>query len=138
MINANSTNPGKYAGSINAILAGAVATPPEDSSAPGKKDVDLQDYVGYYSDQPATSELYISTWGGDLVMLTLPNDNPPASMVLYRHIEKDTFRRVGNDGELREALVFERDTDGRVFRYKTFENYVVRTDRQEPYNSYRL
>ena len=71
-------------------------------------------------------------------MLTLPNDNPPASMVLYRHIEKDTFRRVGNDGELREALVFERDTDGRVFRYKTFENYVVRTDRQEPYNSYRL
>jgi CubicO group peptidase (beta-lactamase class C family) len=130
MINANSTNPGKYAGAINAILAGAVATPPEVSSVPGKKSVDLRDYTGYYSDQPATSEQYISTWGGDLVMLTLPTDNPAGSMVLYRHIGKDTFRRVGNDGELRETLVFERDTDGRVFRYKTFENYVVRINRK--------
>jgi len=131
MINANNTNPDKYAGAINAILAGAVATTPRDSGIPGKKNADLQDYVGYYSDQPATSELYISTWGGDLILLTLPNDDPAGSMVLYRQVGKDTFRRVGNDGELRETLVFERDTDGRVFRYKTFENYVIRISRKQ-------
>jgi CubicO group peptidase (beta-lactamase class C family) len=131
MLNANSTYPDKYAAGINSILARAPSVAPKDSVNPGS-DVNLQDYAGYYSDHPASSEQYVSTWGNDLAMLVLPNEYPTNTMVLYRLIEKDTFRRVRDDGELGETLVFERDTDGRVFRYKTFENYVVRINRQEP------
>jgi len=121
MINANGTDPGKYVRGINAILGKVKTAAPKDSVTP-----DLTDYTGYFSDQPWRSEFYVSTWEGKLVTLDLPSESPASSMTFFRHIEGDTFRRIRDDGELGETLVFERDNNGHIFRIKRHGNYSVK------------
>lgn len=124
MINANGTDPGKYVRGINAILGKVKTSAPKDSVAH-----DLTEYTGYYSDQPWHSEFFVSTWEGKLVTLDLPSESPASSMTFFRHIEGDTFRRIRDDGELGETLVFERDKDGHIFRTKSHCNYSVKLSR---------
>ena len=61
MINANGTNPHKYAREMHAILNKV-----NDESKNGKtvepSKKDMTDYTGYYSNQPWGSESYISSW----------------------------------------------------------------------------
>lgn len=117
MINANGTNPGKYAGAMHAIMQKAETITTDNIK------VNLEDYTGFYDQQPWASESYIGTWNGKLVSLSLPSDNPARAMTLYRHIEGDTFKRVKDNGDLGETLVFERDTNGMVIRSKSHQNY---------------
>jgi hypothetical protein len=56
----------------------------------------------------------------------LPAEKPSDAMTFYKHIEGDTFRRVRDDGELGETLVFERDGNGNVQRYISHGNYTVK------------
>ena len=72
---------------------------------------------------PWQSEIFVSTWYGKLVMLGLPSDSPAEAMTVFRHIDGDTFRRVRDDGELGETLVFERNDAGRITRFKNHGNY---------------
>lgn len=129
MINANGTNPGKYANGMNAILKKVKITKDEEDTDDtiGKKN--LQEYVGYYSPMPWMSEVYISTWGGKLVTLGLPSENPGDAMTFYKHIEGDTFRRIRDDEELGETLVFKRDKNGKIIHYIQHGNYTKRIDR---------
>ncbi len=121
MINASGTNPAKYVKGIYSILE-KVPAPKEEDNTGDKKD--LREYIGYYNPMPWWSEVYISTWGDKLVELTLPAENPAESMTFYKHIEGDTFRRVRDNDELGETLVFERDEEGNITRYKNHGNYV--------------
>jgi hypothetical protein len=73
---------------------------------------------------PWASEEYIGTWGGKLVILDLPADNPARAMTLFKHIEGDTFQRIRDDEELGETLVFERDENGVITRYQRHGNYT--------------
>ncbi len=128
MINANGTNPGQYANGIHQILKKyESAEKEEDKDAneeiPAK---DLSEYVGYYSVQPWWSEDYIGSWKGKLISLGLPADSPGKSTSLYKHIEDDTFRRVRDDGELGETLIFERGEQGNISSYKVHDNYYQR------------
>lgn len=123
MINASGTNPMKYVKWINEIMDKVKASKEKDSSSETK---DLQEYVGYYSPMPWWSEVYIGTWNGKLVALSLPSDNPGQSMTYYKHIEGDTFRRVRDDDELGETLVFERDEEGKIIHYIRHGNYKKR------------
>lgn len=120
MINANGTDPDKYTDGISAILNKVKAPEKENPLVPKK---DLNEYVGYYSQIPWWGEKYISTWGDKLVSLSLPSDNPGEAMTFYKHIEGDTFRRIRNDDELGETLVFERDKTGNIIQYKVHGNY---------------
>ena len=122
MINAGGTNPGKYTKGINAILKKVKNKAKEDSI----KQVNLQDYVGRYSVQPWWPESYIASWEGKLVELSLPTDNPANAMTFYQHVEGDTFRRIRDDGELGETLVFERDGNNSVIRAMSHDNYIER------------
>ena len=98
----------------------------KDSSANDEDDKDLKEYVGYYSPMPWWSELYISSWEGKLVELGLPSESPAESMTFFKHIEGDTFRRIRDDGELGESLVFERNQKGEIIHYKQHGNYSKR------------
>jgi CubicO group peptidase (beta-lactamase class C family) len=129
MINSSGTNPMKYVMGMHAILS---KMSPKDKGE--KPDVqapsrDLSQYVGYYDPKPWSSEEYIGTWNGDLVVLSLPADKPAEALTKFRHIEGDTFRRVREDGELGETLVFERDASGKITRYIQHGNYTARINR---------
>lgn len=116
MINAGGTSPGKYMDGIAKILSKVSGEADEL-----EENVALEDYVGYYSSQPWGSETYMSTWEGKLVEIGLPANSP--RMTMYRHIEGDIFRRIRRNGELGEALVFERDTNGKVYRAQSHGNF---------------
>jgi CubicO group peptidase (beta-lactamase class C family) len=120
MINAGGTNPNSYANGIHAIL--------KKVKAPNKEETrrDLTEYSGYYNPKPWGSEEYIGSWEGKLVMMSLPTTSPAEAMTLYKHQEGDTFRRLRDDGELGEAVVFERDAAGKVVRYSQHGNYTYK------------
>ena len=126
MINANGTDPAKYARGIGEILSKVKDSKKEESSEEKKN---LQEYVGYYNPLPWWSEEYISTWDGKLVTLSLPVDKPGNNMTFYKHIEGDTFRRIRDDQELGETIVFERDKKGKIIRYKQHGNYSKKINR---------
>jgi len=126
MINASGTNPSKYVRGISGILDKVKDSEKEESSEEKK---DLQEYVGYYSQMPWWSEEFISTWNGKLVTLGLPSEKPGDSMTFYKHIEGDTFRRIRDNDELGETLVFERDENGNITQYKSHGNYSKKINR---------
>ncbi len=126
MINASGTNPGKYIRGINSIIS--KVTPPKNEDETPEK-VDLSEYAGYYSPMPWWSEEYITTWNGKLVSIPLPSEKPGEAMTFYKHIEGDTFRRIRDDDELGETMVFERDKKGKIIQYKQHGNYSKRLNK---------
>lgn len=129
MINAGGTNPGLYSRGIHGILGKVKATQKEESDGEEETAPDLSDYVGYYDSQPWGAEFYLGTWEGKLVSMRLPTDSPANSMSFLKHIEGDTFRSVRDDGELGEAVIFERNTDGEVMRLSRHNNYSPKIKR---------
>ena len=126
MINASGTNPGGYISGIRGILSKYKELEDIDSLKPGQSKTDFTPYEGYYTQQPWWSELYVTSWKGKLLLLDLPTDDPAKSITFFRHIEDDTFRRIRDDKELGETLVFERDEQGKVTRMKRHGNYSER------------
>ena len=124
MVNASGIDPQKYIEGMNDILSKAKDTSKKDTA-----DYNLDDYIGYYSTQPWGSEVYASTWEGKLVLLDLPSDTPSNSMTFFKHVKDDTFRRIRDDEEFGETLVFERDDDGQIIRFKRRNNYSVKLKR---------
>ena len=120
MINANGVSPNRYVYGIHDLLKKAKGIK-KDNSDQDKNN--LAEYVGYYNWDIA-EEVYIASWDGKLAMLNLPTNSPANSMVLYKHIEKDVFKKIRSDGALGEKLLFERDANGAIVRMKVFENYV--------------
>ncbi len=120
MINAGGTNPNRYSNGIYGIL---------NKVKKGKNEtenIQLQDYVGHYDARPWGSEEYIGVWEGQLVMLSLPARDPAEGMTLYKHIDGDTFKRLRDDGELGESVVFQRDAQGNVISYSQHDNFTRR------------
>ena len=116
MINANGVSPYHYAHAMNDIMLKA-------KGESNDNDFDLSDYVGNYSEQPWYAEVYMGSWYGKLVCMDLPADDPVGSMTFLKYIDKDTFRRIRDNGELGEIITFQRDDMGKVVSYKWFENY---------------
>lgn len=85
--------------------------------APGEgKAVDpaLLSYAGRYSVAPWGGEMAVIPWEEGLAVLDLPTDDPLGSLWEIRHVEANRFRRVRDDGELGEEVVFETDDAGNV------------------------
>lgn len=123
MVNAGGENPNKYASGIRSILDQKKSKKDSSSQA------NLDDYTGYYDLKPWYNEMYIGKWGNKLVSIDLPSSDPGKAMTYFKHIEGDTFRRIRDDKELGETIVFERDENGNVFRLKQHNNYVKKIKR---------
>ena len=126
MINANGTSPEKYAAGIMEILNRSEADKKKQSSESKGNKKDLKEYSGYYSNLPWGSETYLSSWVGNLVGFTLPSETPVKSMSFFRYIEGDTFRRIRDDGELGETLIFGRNSKGDVINFIQHNNYSLK------------
>ncbi|MCW5518041.1 serine hydrolase domain-containing protein [Muriicola sp. Z0-33] len=122
MINAGGTNPGSYSRGIQAIMDKVKKTSSKKEGAEESMEVNLTEYVGYFSNQPWWSEKYIGVWGDKLVSLSLPSRSPGESMTMYKHIEGDTFRRIRDNKELGETMEFKRNKDGQISAYITHTN----------------
>jgi hypothetical protein len=129
MINSSGTNPMKYVMGMQALLSKLTAKDPESKPGSGATGKDLSEYTGFYDTRPWSSEEYIGTWNGNLVVLTLPSDTPAESLSRFKHIEGDTFRRIRDDGELGETLTFERNAAGAITRYLQHGNYTLKLNR---------
>jgi CubicO group peptidase (beta-lactamase class C family) len=81
---------------------------------------DAARYAGIY--ESSWGEAVIVPWEGGLAMLGLPTETPRKSLEKLRHVNGDTFRRVRDDGELAETVVFELDADGKVARVRRHGN----------------
>jgi hypothetical protein len=126
MINASGTNPHKYVIGMHAILKKAKGAEKKQNIKDAISGINPQEFSGFYNAMPWQSELYVSAWYGKLVMLGLPTESPAAAMALFKHVDGDTFRRIRDDGELGETLVFERNDAGRITRFKHHGNYSIK------------
>jgi CubicO group peptidase (beta-lactamase class C family) len=127
-------NVGGYARGIHGLLAEAIRGAASEESGertgdPTGTDADavgggseLSDYVGTYDSQPWGGETAVVRWRGGLALLSLPTDNPAEALRRLRHDEGDTFHRIRADGDLGEAVVFERDGAGRMTGYRVHGN----------------
>ncbi|RLD83737.1 MAG: hypothetical protein DRJ10_02910, partial [Bacteroidetes bacterium] len=129
MINASGTNPQKYVQGIIEIMNEVKTLDSKDTTENEKIVKDLQEYTGFYSEQPWWSEVYVTSWQGKIVTMSLPSDSPAKSMTFFKHIEDDTFQRIRDDDELGETLVFERDEKGHIIQFKRHQNYSVKINR---------
>jgi CubicO group peptidase (beta-lactamase class C family) len=129
MINASGATPQKYVDGMIGIMDKIKETEENGTSKEGGEHADLEEYTGYFSQQPWWSEAYIGEWQGKLVMLSLPANSPGESMTLFKPVLKDTFRRIREDEELGETLVFQRDESGKVHSFRIHENYSYRINR---------
>jgi len=120
MINASGANPGKYVTGINEILDKSKTNKDKDDTE--LEEHNLKQYIGYYNQQPWWSESYISTLNGQLVEMPLPVESPGKAMTFYKHIKGDVFRRVRDNEELGETMVFERDKNNNITHYKQHGN----------------
>lgn len=124
IINTNRAFTFRYINGIKQILS--KVKPVEEL----KNNVNLKDYIGFYNLNPWNSEMYVSTWGNDLVMLQLPENSPKYSMMFYRHIKDDIFRQIKENGKLGGKFIFERDKNGKVYRFLESGNYKYKMDRK--------
>jgi hypothetical protein len=127
MTNANGTNPGKYAKGMYEIMKKVKGQKLSQDSTSTK--LELKEFKGYYSTQPWGSEVYVTPWEGKIAILNLPTDSPGDAIQIFQHVENDTFQRIREDGEPGEELSFERDKNGKVYRFKSHGNYTVKINR---------
>lgn len=119
MINAGGTDPDKYVDAIFELLYKS-----EESSDTVAKNVDLAEYTGSYDNYTWGGETVLMPWKGKLAMFGVPSENPGKSMLLYKYISKDVFRRVlPGDDSLGEELRFLRDANGNIRRMQSHDNF---------------
>ncbi|GIT52271.1 MAG: hypothetical protein Ct9H300mP15_24840 [Gemmatimonadota bacterium] len=143
MVNAM-VNAGKYSTGVYNLVADAIksatAEPDEhpvtadannnggDGQSNDNTQMDPKRYMGTYTGGLGGSETVVVQWKGGIATLSLPTDNPRQSLSELTHVEGDTFRRRGNDGEPGTEVIFETDDQGRVFRMRTPLNYRTRVN----------
>lgn len=74
------------------------------------------------------AETYVMIKDGDLAMIYLPSNNPLRSLTKLRKVKENIFRRVRDDGNLGEKVVFEIGPDGKAKRFIRHSNYSVRIE----------
>jgi len=106
------------------IVAPAIKDAVKNPSAAKKPDPKLNKYLGTYSSW--NGETAVLLWGDGLAVMELPTMNPVKSIVKLKKTGDHTFRRVRDDEELGEEIVFEIGPDGRAARLKWDSNYFPR------------
>ncbi|MBL1214904.1 MAG: serine hydrolase [Ignavibacteriae bacterium] len=86
-------------------------------------DESLKKYIGTYSYETWGGEGAIIPWEGGLALLDLPTSSPLDNLSKLKHIKNNTFKRVRDDGELGEEIIFISDENGNVVSYYQHSNY---------------
>ena len=115
-----------FAQRIYDIVAPAVLAAVKDPKGAKAVDPDLKKYTGSYA-STFGGEIAIVVWEDGLSSVWLPTMDPVRGLTKLRKTGVDTFRRVRQDGELGEEVVFEMGADGVPTRLKWHSNYYPRT-----------
>ncbi|SIN59834.1 CubicO group peptidase, beta-lactamase class C family [Parasphingorhabdus marina DSM 22363] len=126
MTSANDVSPGSMVRTVYSLTEGAIRKvhgakdekkKPAESQSDAKKDVNLRDYEGYYLVENYDWDVYVGVNEDGLFAMPVFNNDPAGNMETWQHVEGDTFRRKRKDDTLAEAIIFEREADGRVNAY---------------------
>lgn len=123
MANASGLNARMYSQRAYEIVAPAIAEALESPDAAKQPDPALSKYTGTYSSEPWGGETAVLIWKGELVMFNFPTDDPLEGLVKLKHVEGNRFRRIRDDDEPGEEIVFKVGSDGKVVRLKRHSNY---------------
>jgi len=115
LTNADDANPSSYANEIFDLISPAIAQAVDAPGKAKKPDRDLDKYLGRY-ERPIGREMHVVIWNGELAVLFLPNDNPSESLTKLKRVKGNVFRRLRDDGEQGEEIVFETGPEGKVLR----------------------
>lgn len=121
MINAMGTNPGQVFERMGAIVGPALREIEDDPTGGTPLNPDFAKYEGLYESH--WGESAILRWDDHLISVSLPTNDPMGNKTKLQHVEGHTFRRVRDNGDLGEAVIFEVDASGRVLRYSWHGNY---------------
>lgn len=124
MANASDLNTKMYSQRAYEIVAPAIAEALESPDAAKQPNPALSKYTGIYSNEPWGGETAVLIWKGELAMFRFPTDDPLDGLVKLKHVEGNRFRRIRDDDELGEEIVFEVGSDGKVARLKRHSNYL--------------
>jgi CubicO group peptidase (beta-lactamase class C family) len=123
MINAQGTDPYKYADAIFDLLNKNI---PED---PTTKDVDMKVFSGRYDNYAWWGESIVMPYKGKLVVFGIPTDKPADNFTLFQYVGGDKFRRIRpDDDSLGEDMRFERNQSGQVTKFWWTGNYKNKID----------
>ncbi len=123
MANASGLNTKMYTQRAYEIVAPAIAEALKSPDTAKKPDTALNKYTGSYSMQPWGGETAVLIWKGELAMFNFPTHDPLEGLVKIKHIEGNRFRRIRDNDELGEEIVFEKGSDGKVVRMKRHSNF---------------
>jgi len=125
MTNAQGVNTRVFTQQAYDIVAPAIV---EAIASPGEgkqPDPELLKYTGIY-ERPLGGETAVLIWKGELALVGLPDGHPLDDLTKLKHVSKHTFRRIRDDGELGEEIVFEVGDDGNVIKMWQHSNYCTK------------
>ena len=125
MTNAHDVSPSSYAYEIFDLAVPAILDAVKNPGKGERPDPDLEKFVGRY-EMPIGRESLVVLWEGELAVLYIPTDNPSDALTKLRRVEGNIFRRVRDDGELGEKVIFETGPDGKVTRMIQNSQYSIR------------
>jgi len=96
-----------------------------EAKADPATDESLDMYTGRY-DRALGGETHVFVLNGGLVTLGVPTTNPAGGLTKLEKVGEHTFRRVRDDGDLAEKVIFELGPDGEVTRMIRNSNYSIR------------
>ena len=126
MTNGQGISTGTYTQQTFDVIAPAIAQALEKPGEGDEADPDLKLYTGRYDRPFGGGETYVLIKDGGLVTFSVPTSNPLRSQTKLKRVEGHVFRRIRDDGELAEAIVFEVGPDGEVTRMIRNSNYSLR------------
>ena len=122
MANASGVNARMYAQRAYSIVAPAIADALKEPGEGKQVDPSLLKFTGAYSYQPWGGETAVLVWKGELAMVSFPTEKPLDNITRLKHISGNTFKRIRDNDELGEEIVFELGVDGEVARLRRHSN----------------
>jgi CubicO group peptidase (beta-lactamase class C family) len=120
MTNAMGVNTRKYTKQAYDIVAPAIAKALESPGAAKPTPSELEKYVGLY--RSFWSESAVVSWEGGLATFSPRSSEPVEGISKLKHIDGHIFRRIRDDEELGEEVIFELDEQGNVVRMRRHGN----------------
>lgn len=113
LINARGVTPSKYTKGIKNLM--------DQLRQKNNKKSNLFDEIsGYYKSLPWNTENYLSSWGENIALISLPTNS--ANITRFKPIEKDVFRRIMKNNDLGEYLYILRDEENSIIGFKRHQN----------------
>jgi CubicO group peptidase (beta-lactamase class C family) len=125
MTNASGVNSRRFAQQLYNIISLALKEASSDGNAKTLKP-EFTKYIGHYSEAPWGGETAVITWEGELATVSLPTNDPVGAISKLKHIEDDTFRRIREDDEMGEEIIFETNSSGKVIRMWQHQNFALK------------